>query len=330
MLLKTPDVLLTEVRELIADRGPAFRASIRGRLWALEKGLELSGTTVPSQNLWILRAQLGTLDKLDSLFGRDRVEGTFELLGIARNLFENLVWLRLFNQDGRYGIVFYRQLLDQQKQNTERMISKIAAEAELFDRHSIEDHRALEETVMQAIRDGADEEAVLAAKAVHGVRVAELDKEVRRSFALYGAAATFNSYAYQAHIIREKIIPKHRDDLAAIQTEIDLLVPRLANLLDQPLLKICNGRWNWRERAGDVGMLDHYDFLYSFTSKLLHATPLNLITEKELSASETLTMLDYAFVVAGDLFDEIERFRFDGQADFILIEIGEEEELDSR
>jgi len=263
MLLKTPDGLLTEVRDLIADRGPMSRASVRGRLWVLEKGLELSGSTEPSQNLWILRAQLGTLDKFDSLFGRDRIEGTFELLGIARNLFENLVWLKLFNKDGRYGIVFYRQLLDQQKQNTERMIAKITAEAELFERHSIEDHRALEETVMQAIHDGADEEAVLAAKAVHDDRVAALDMRVRRSFALYGAAATFNSYSYQAHILREKVIPKHQDDLTTIQAELDLLLPRLVTLLDPALLKICNGRWNWRDRAGDAGMLDHYDFLYS-------------------------------------------------------------------
>jgi hypothetical protein len=72
-------------------------------------------------------------------------------------------------------------------------------------------------------------------------------------------------------------------------------------------------RWNWRDRAVEVGMLAQYEFLYSYTSKLLHSTPMNLITEKALSDSETLTMLEYSFVAISDLLDEIEAFKFAGR-----------------
>jgi hypothetical protein len=87
------------------------------------------------------------------------------------------------------------------------------------------------------------------------------------------------------------------------------------------MLALAGPRWNWRDRADEVGMSAQYDFFYSYTSKLLHSTPMNLITEKALSPSETLTMLEYAFVTTSDLLDETERFAFPGQADVVVFDL---------
>ncbi len=75
-------------------------------------------------------------------------------------------------------------------------------------------------------------------------------------------------------------------------------------LLSTKMLKRSKERWNWKARADEVEMTAQYDFLYSYTSKLPHSTPMNLITEKMLSPSETLTMLEYAFVAISDLLDD--------------------------
>lgn len=320
MLLKTPTAITEEIRQVIAKRAPILRASVAGRLFVLDRTATSTTAQNHSQNIWILRAQIGTLDKLQVLFAHEGDYRTFELLGIARNLFENLVWLRLFGRDPRYGIVFYRQLLDQQAQNTRQMIAKVKAEIELFDDYDTQDSAAFDETVIRAALESRGIEAVREAEAAHRLRTAELDMRVRRAFTLYGAAAAFNSYAYQAHLMREQVIPKHEADLASIEVHRDQLAPELLALLGQSLLNISNAKWNWRGRALDVGMGPQYDFLYTFTSKLLHATPLNLITDKMLSGSEALTMLEYAFVAIEDLLDEIERFSFDGEANLLLIE----------
>ena len=87
------------------------------------------------------------------------------------------------------------------------------------------------------------------------------------------------------------------------------------------MLSRSNARWNWKDRAVEVGMKAQYEFLYGYTSKLLHSTPMNLITEKELSPSETLTMLEYAFVAISDLLDEIDHFSFPGQVNVLAIEV---------
>ena len=59
---------------------------------------------------WILKAHKGTLEKLSMMLCNDCDYGTIKLLAIARNLFENLVWLKLFNHNSDYGIVFYNEL----------------------------------------------------------------------------------------------------------------------------------------------------------------------------------------------------------------------------
>jgi hypothetical protein len=135
MLLRTSEELLKEIRGLIADREPMIRAIVRGKLFFLSQAFASDQDRQHSPLIWILRAQIGTLDKLKGLFVREGTYETFELLGIARNLFENLVWLRLFSRDPQYGLIFYEELLIQQKQNTEKMIAKVEEEIVLFDEY---------------------------------------------------------------------------------------------------------------------------------------------------------------------------------------------------
>ncbi len=82
------------------------------------------------------------------------------------------------------------------------------------------------------------------------------------------------------------------------------------------------GKWNWRGEAQRVGMGDQYDFLYRLTSRLLHSSPMNIVTEKELTDGEKFTLLEYMVVSIEDTFWLIESFDFPGKIDGILIEMG--------
>jgi len=63
-------------------------------------------------------------------------------------------------------------------------------------------------------------------------------------------------------------------------------------------------RWNWKTKASDTGMLTAYEFVYSFTSRLLHATPSSMFTNnKNLEESEMVLLCDYILISLMDALD---------------------------
>lgn len=322
MAPRTQEQLLEEIRNLILERNPVTRAMTRGKLYFLNTTFATEQDREYSPLVWIMEAQIGILDKLAGLFAREGDYETFDLLASARNLFENLVWLRLFNKDYQYGLVFYEQLLKQRKQYIESLIAKVSGEVELFDEYDKLENENFESTVLRKIGEGTvDKDEIQNAYDVHRAVVDDLDKRVRRAFALYAADAQFNGYGYQNHILRETVIPSHRSALAEVQERLDRYLAVKSTLLSAAMLPRTSQRWNWRERAIEVGMCDQYQFLYSYTSKLLHSTPMNLITEKALLPSEAVMILDYAFVTIHDLLDEIDQFSFPGAARVLMFDV---------
>ena len=62
--------------------------------------------------------------------------------------------------------------------------------------------------------------------------------------------------------------------------------------------------WRWKEQAAIVGMSDQFEFIYSFTSRLLHATPVSLTTnQKLLEPDEMHIFLEYIYVSILDIVD---------------------------
>ena len=71
-----------------------------------------------------------------------------------------------------------------------------------------------------------------------------------------------------------------------------------------PGTKETKGSVNWKEEAGRVGMQAQYEFIYSFTSRLLHATPASIFTDqKNLEVAEMVLFLDYIYVSMLDALD---------------------------
>lgn len=321
MLAKTPTTLLDEIRELISSREPVVRSQLYGKLYFLDRTFDNDEDRDHSPIVWILRAQTGTLDKVKGLFVREGDYETFELLAIARNLFENLVWLRLFACDAQYGLLFYEQFLTQQMQNTESLIAKIEGEIALFEDYERLDSENLDAAFAGVLEGTPSATQIKLAQEKHQTLTAELDERARRSFALYAATAKFNGYSYQCHILREKVIPDLTNRLAEMRKALDSYSAVKLEVLSDKMQGRSKARWNWKDRASDVGMLTQYEFLYSYTSKLLHSTPMNILTDKKLSDSESLTMLEYAFVTIADLFDEIEEFSFPGEISAMYVEV---------
>lgn len=315
---RSPKELIDEFRSDIVKRIPHVRMTVEAQRNFFERLNARSNNPDHAPLRWILNAHLGTLDKLEPLFESEREYKTYELLAIARNLFENLVWLRLMSGNLQYGLVFYANLLKEQTQHNERTIKKWSDEADLFEEMDKEDHQALASTIGSLPADATPEQ-VQAAQAAHREAIEELDARVRQEFSIYGEQATHNGYSYQAHLIRTKALPVVRarqEEIAQHQADFDA---EAASLLTPVFIKMLKDKWNWFERAKEAGMEKNYRFIYSYTSKLLHSTAMNLITERELAPQEESLVLDFIVVSAKDLLAQIEGFSYPGQARMLFV-----------
>jgi hypothetical protein len=99
MRIKSDKEVLQDIRDYADSHIGMLRGLIRGRLFAHQQRLAEGMPEFLSPVVWVLRAHLGTLDKLETLFRRDGEYSTFEMLAVTRNLFENLIWTRSFAQD---------------------------------------------------------------------------------------------------------------------------------------------------------------------------------------------------------------------------------------
>lgn len=69
-------------------------------------------------------------------------------------------------------------------------------------------------------------------------------------------------------------------------------------------MKKLNKPWRWDQKAKLVGMENEYAFIYTYTSRLLHATPTSLTTNrKNLEPEEMLMFLKYIYIRMIDVIE---------------------------
>ncbi|GGD79839.1 hypothetical protein [Rhizobium anhuiense] len=326
--VKSPTDLSLEFAELVQGRAAHAMAKVNGAIWGVSARERALGELPETSLTWILAAHKGTLEKLPLLLPLDRPPSSLELLSAARNLFENLVWLRLFELGSEWGLRFYGRLLQDEIEDLNGLLSKIETEAELFRELDKEDD-AITDAWADALRalPLEDEDQVAAAQAEHQRQCAELDARARRTFSIYAAAAAYNGYGYQAHLLENKEQNRVRRQLAAIEARLEEFSKEIA---DEVLLKKYLSKFNWREEAKRVGMVAQYDYLYRLTSRLLHSGPMNIVTEKQLSDSEQTILLEYMVIGSTDVLDLIERYDFPGRVNLALFELEDVSETTSK
>ena len=127
-----------------------------------------------------------------------------------------------------------------------------------------------------------------------------IDAQAARHFSIYAEQAKVNGYGFQAYLVEKKVVPEIDKSLAEIDSEraaFDSTVP-------QEVRDLIQNRWQWRQMAQRVGLVDEYDFIYTFSSKLLHATPASITTDqKNLELSELAVFLKFIYIKIGDTLE---------------------------
>ncbi len=225
---------------------------------------------------------------------------TMSTITVARYIFELSIWLLLFKLDRRYGLVYYAQLLDTQHKywkDYRAQIDREIAFLEDFERKE----RDTQQDALNQIRAISDpkiqkQRLIAANKTVTDI----IDKDACRRFSIYLEQAKHNGFVFQAHLLKEKLIPEIDQSIEDITSEISAFNASVP----QGIKDLIPRKWQWKQMAQKVSLVDEYDYIYAFSSKLLHATPASITTDqKNLELSELVVFLKYIEVKIQDVLE---------------------------
>jgi len=211
---------------------------------------------------------------------------TIGLLGVTRYVFELSIWLRLIQSDSRFALIYYRELLSTQRKYYRDQVEHLNREVDLLKRFEERDRQESDRSIRDLLGKSDPGEISSAIREVRD----RVDAEASRNFSMYFEQAKMNGYEFQAHLVQTQAIPAAEAALAEIEgslSQFEASVPR-------DIQKLVKGRWQWRAMAERAGILDEYDFIYAYASKLAHASPASLTTnQKNLELEEVDMFLSY-------------------------------------
>ena len=134
-----------------------------------------------------------------------------------------------------------------------------------------------------------------------------VDRKARRNFCIGADQAKVNGYRLQATLIEEQVLPGFKKQLDVLRREQSTFLSAMtleppSKYKDRLRWEDQARAWNWKQQAKSVGRLDQYEYIYSFSSSLLHATPASL-HQATLAEHEIGIFLDYILVSIADLAD---------------------------
>ena len=238
---------------------------------------------------WCLKVTSEALVRLRLFIEQDsNFIGTISTIAVARYIFELSVWLHLFKRDSRYGLVYYAQLIDTQNRYWKDCHAQIDREIELLQHFEKKESDARDEVSNQI--------NPTTLKAV----VDMVDKQAARRFSLYAEQAKANGYGFQAYLLKKKVVPKIKERIVKIVSEKN----DFNSNVSQNVKDLIPSRWVWRQMAEKVDLTDEYDYIYTCSSKILHATPASITTtHRDLEPAELVAFLKYINVKIQDLIE---------------------------
>ncbi len=226
------------------------------------------------------------------------------ILAITRYIFELTIWIRLIQKDKIWATIYQYILIENQlkyyrdyqahlkreigfMQNLESEENTLT-EIRLDETKAIKDEGLRYKTMVQVLNETAN----------------EIDNKAKRKFTIYGEDAKKNSYGLQAYLIEQKALP----EIASTISTLERHMRDFKKNMSSDVGIIIAARWNWFAQAKSVDMQDEYSFIYSYTSRLLHATPGSITTNhRNLELTEIRMFLGYIHVRMVDIIEMLDQ-----------------------
>jgi len=236
----------------------------------------------------------------------ERPESTISLIANLRFLFETCITARLLVAEDAYK---YKVRYSIYKHQIEK--SKTLRE---YSRIDINRLNKLEEEEKFIPESKPDEEYIK----THFAKVDSLYDELDEEISIFLDNAEFNGSGYHKHII-ESYIKKHESREGDISSEwetkkIELLSDEEAN----SIFNFCNqtskvekelkDSRSWKQKANDVKLTEMYDFIYDYTSSLMHSTSYSILVPNQLDEAEITMILSLATRLNSDILKNLKLF----------------------
>lgn len=222
---------------------------------------------------------------------------TFGLVSTTRYIFELSIRLTLVAHSAVYGLAYYGQLLKDKKSYWKNLKEQLDREITFLNSLE-EDENELQRIKLieySNIQDKKIKDKV-GATFVYDI-VAEIDNKASRKFSIHAEQAKTNGYGFQAHLIEKNQLTIAISSLAEVESEY----AHFCNSAPKDVLAKVK-HWNWKDKAKKTNQMDEYNYIYSFTSSMLHANPANITTNHRfLSVDEMIIFLKYINVKIMDI-----------------------------
>jgi hypothetical protein len=225
---------------------------------------------------------------------------TVGVIAVARYIFELSLWLRLLGLDSRYGLVYYDQLIDTQLRYWKDYRSQLNREIILLNQFAEEESSLLKDKVAELGLISDEQKMQQAAISAHEIVAELIDRKAARQFSIYAEQAKINGYGFQSYMVEQNVLPEVEGSIASLEQEKTTFNATIS----EDIRGLIPRHWNWRKMAEKVNLTEEYDFIYTFSSKLLHATPASITTnQKNLEPEEMVVFLKYIDVKIRDLLE---------------------------
>ncbi len=218
---------------------------------------------------------------------------TFGLLATTRYMLELLIWFQLLTSDNSdYCFTFVKQVFADGLDYLKKHLAKVKREIELFQQL---EQRELGETIEAAKRNL---ESPAAFGQLFRINAEEIDRVARRRFCSYNEDAVSRGYGLQAYLMEKQAIPELEQQIEQQEKKKEAAMSQMP--------KSVQGykRWVWKDEAEKAGMSEQYDFVYSYTSRLLHAKAVSFATDqKNLELDEIRGFLNFIYVAMLDTIE---------------------------
>lgn len=228
-----------------------------------------------------------------------RIIETMGVLALTRYVFELVVILKNLRSNEKFAFLYMQKMLLQQCEHFDDYADQVRSEIAFYIARGTEEKSAHDAVMKKyaktsSITMSARNSRRLGEKMADEINLISslIDEDLALNFTLYSDDIARNGYAYQAHLLEKKVLASVIEKAERARASYEKMKAAWSNVVDP--FPMSFKKWNWKEMSKHVFMEVEYDFIYSYTSRLLHASPYSLTTdEKNLENPEVLMFLRY-------------------------------------
>lgn len=231
---------------------------------------------------WLKKVNLDCLMKAKNIVESELdICNSMSLLASSRHLFEMSIWVKLVNQNSDYALIYYLEGLNNNIQHYTKYVEQLQIESEfLLDIDEKQSELIVQQRdhLLKNSDSMTDEE--MSNYVSNSIKNFDTQFSSDNAFSLYFDNAKVQGFKRTSDHIIDNEIPRFQAKVAELELEKVELLSKLSSE-QHDLVPSNRNRWRWDLKASETDMTKEYKFIYSYTSKLLHATPMSISTDQQ-------------------------------------------------